>query len=130
MLLWWMKRTEAQDRRSAFSVFWLQRGLWAIIKTHLKKKIVFVDEPQPPKEIDSPVGKIHADDDFFPSNGHPTIEEEAVERFEFEELGFAEVASYEQPYFSVQIGKVCHRFVVRCGVYMVKFSNHIGFAIV
>ena len=46
--------------------------------------------------------------DFFPSGVHPAFEEDAVEPFEFVELGLGEVLSYQEPYFGGQVRECCH----------------------
>ena len=46
--------------------------------------------------------------DLFPSDVYPAFEEDTVERFEFEELGFWEILSYQEPYFGGQVAECCH----------------------
>jgi hypothetical protein len=53
--------------------------------------------------------KLRVYQDLSPFYVHPTIEEEAVERFELEQLGFGDIPGYEQPYFSGQVRCACHR---------------------
>jgi len=52
---------------------------------------------------------IRADQEFFPIAVHPAVQEEAVERFETEELSCGDEAGYQDPYFSGQGSEVCHR---------------------